>query len=399
MPFADSNTTSDKGNDYTNTCLGEYDNGRDMLYELTVTSTQCVDITVSGATADDNWIGVAIDSTCPPASACIAQGSSQTSVATITNLILAPGTYYMMIDRWPLASDNLEFALSITDCGGAPTGACCNSATQICDDNVLEANCQGLDDAWSVGIACGDLNPPCAPEIDPIGQDCEFPIVAAIPFDDVNTTADKKEDYASTCLGIYDDGDDIIYEIMLTNDHCVDITVAGATAVDHSIGVLVDAVCPPSLSCLGQASTTGTVATINDLLLSPGTYYVMIDRQPDDEGYAVLDFRLSIADCSAPSGACCLQDAQCAQLSEEDCISANGLDWIINTPCSPNPCAPGDADHDGDVDLADFALLQACLTGPAGGPVGSACNPFDLDTDDDVDLFDIAEFANVFTGS
>jgi hypothetical protein len=94
-----------------------------------------------------------------------------------------------------------------------------------------------------------------------------------------------------------------------------------------------------------------------------------------------------------------LQDAQCAQLSEEDCISANGLDWIINTPCSPNPCAPGDADHDGDVDLADFALLQACLTGPAGGPVGSACNPFDLDTDDDVDLFDIAEFANVFTGS
>ncbi len=405
LPFFDTNTTSDKGNDYTNTCLGDYDNGHDIIYELTITSTQCVDITVSGATPEDNWIGVALDSACPPDNMCIAQGTSQANVATVTNLTLAPGTYYLMIDRWPLASASLSFTLSVTDCGGAPTGACCNTATQVCTDNVLEANCQGPDNAWSVGVACGDLVPPCAPEVDPVGQDCEFPIfVTSIPFDDVNSTADKKEDYADTCLGVYDDGDDIVYQITLTNPHCLDIRVAGATAIDHSIGVVLDDVCPPGLSCLAQASTTGTVATISNLLLSPGTYYLMIDRRPDD-GFAILDFRVTIADCPAASGACCLPGGQCAQVTEADCMNANGLTWTMDTPCSPNPCVAGDADGDGDVDLADYSIFADCLFGPATAPAPAppltsqqCLSAFDLDSDLDVDLGDFALFANAFTG-
>jgi len=406
LPFFDTNTTSDKGNDFTNTCLGEYDNGNDILYELTIADTQCVDITVSGATLDDNWIGVALDDACPPDNACIAHGTSQSNVATITNLTLAPGTYYLMIDRWPLASAGLDFALSITDCGGAPTGACCNSVNQVCTDNVLQANCQGPGDAWSVGVACGDLVPPCAPEIDPIGQDCEFPhVVTAIPFDDVNSTIDKKEDYSSSCLGVHDNGDDIIYEITLTSGHCVDITVAGATAIDHSIGVVVDNVCPPGPSCLAQASTPGTVATISNLQLSPGTYYLMIDREPDNEGFAVLDFRLTIADCPAASGACCMPGGQCAQVTEADCMSANGLTWSMGTLCSPNPCVAGDADGDGDVDLADYLIFADCLYGPATAPnpapplTSQQClGQFDLDSDLDVDLEDFARFASAFTG-
>jgi len=400
LPFSDANTTSDKGNDYTNTCLGNYDNGQDILYELSITSTQCVDITVTGATPQDNWIGMAVDTVCPPNNSCVAQATSQGSVATISNLTLVPGTYYLMIDRWPQANDRLDFTLHITDCAGAATGACCNTATHVCTDNVLEANCQGPDDTWSFDVACGDLNPPCAGEVDPDGQDCEFPLfVTAIPFDDVNTTADKKEDYSNTCLGVYDEGDDIVYEITLTSAHCIDVTVEGATALDHSIGVLVDDVCPPGLSCLAQATTTGTEATITDLLVSPGTYYLMIDRQPDDEGFAILDFRLTIADCPGPSGACCLPGGQCAQVTEADCMSANGLTWTMDAPCLPNPCVTGDADGDGDVDLADFALLWSCLTGPDCGPVGSGCEAFDLDWDGDVDLKDAAAFAKAFTGS
>ena len=375
LPFVDFNTTSDKANDYTNTCLGDYDNGHDILYELTVTSTQCVDITVEGATPNDNWIGVTLDSACPPDTACIAQGTSQANVAAITNLTLAPGTYYLMIDRWPLASDSLNFTLSITDCGGAPTGACCNSATQVCTDDALEANCSGPDDAWSVGVACGDLNPPCTPEVDPIGQDCEFLIVVtSIPFDDVNTTADKKQDYASSCLGLYDDGEDIVYQITLNNSHCVDITVAGATELDHSIGVVLDDVCPPGLSCLAQASTTGTVANISNLMLDPGTYYLMIDRQPDDEGFAILNFRLSIADCPAASGACCFQGGPCAQLTEVDCTSAGGLTWTTDAPCLPNPCGlapPAVGDDTCQTTGAD--LGTPCSTSADCPMAGSAC--------------------------
>ncbi|HKQ48717.1 MAG TPA: choice-of-anchor L domain-containing protein [Phycisphaerae bacterium] len=396
LPFVDTNTTTDKGNDYTSTCLGDYDNGLDILYELTIAATQCVDITVTGATPNDNWIGVALDSACPPGAVCMAQGTSQGNVATITNLTLGPGTYYLMIDRWPLASDGLNFTLSVADCGGAPTGACCNTATQICNDNVLAANCQGLDDVWSAGIACGDLNPPCAPEVDPVGQDCEFPIyVTSIPFEDVNTTADKKEDYAITCLGVYDDGNDIVYQITLTGAHCVDITVAGATAIDHSIGVVLDDVCPPgSTGCIAQATTTGTVATITNLLLDPGTYYLMIDRQPDKDGLAILDFRLSIADCPPPSGACCLQDGQCAQLSEADCMSANGLSWTIDVPCSPNPCPyiKGDTNCSHAVTTDDIPDFVDALIGTY---TGCDITLADMNNDGNADGLDIQDFIYV----
>jgi len=403
LPFVDTNTTSDKGNEYTNTCLGDYDNGNDILYELTITGTQCVDITVTGATPDDNWIGISLDSACPPGSACLAQGTSQGNVATITNLTLSPGTYYLMIDRWPLASASLDFTLTITDCGGAATGACCNSTNQVCTDNVLPANCQGPGDAWNVGVACGDLVPPCAPEVDPIGQDCEFHIVVpSLPFEDVNSTVDKKEDYSSSCLGIYDDGDDIVYEFTLTSDRCIDIRVAGATAIDHSIGVVVDNVCPPGPACLAQATTPGTVATISNLLLSAGTYYLMIDRQPDD-GFAILDFRLTISDCPEASGACCLPGGQCAQVTEADCTGAGGLSWTTEATCSPSPCVAGDADGDGDVDLADYAIFAECLSGPDTTPAplpplsSQLClSVFDLNSDFDVDLQDFSMLQSAF---
>jgi len=395
LPFSDINTTVDKGNDYTNTCLGDYDNGLDILYELTIAGTQCVDITVTGVTPDDNWIGVAVDSTCPPGGACLAQGASQGNVATISNLTLTPGTYFLMIDRWPLASSSLDFTLSITDCGGAPIGACCNTGTQVCTDNVLEGNCQGLNDVWSVGLACGDLVPPCAPEIDPIGQDCEFYLtVPSIPFEDINTTADKKEDYANTCLGVYDDGDDIVYQMTLTSAHCLDITVAGATSLDQSIGVVLDDVCPPGLSCLAQASTPGTVVTLSDLSLSPGTYYLMIDREPDAEGFAILDFRLTIAECPPPSGACCLQDGTCAQLTEADCTSANGTTWTIDAPCSPTPCPylKGDTNCSHAVNADDVPTFVETLIGTY---TGCDVTLADMNGDGKEDGLDVPGFVSV----
>jgi hypothetical protein len=393
IPFLDTNSTADKANDYSDTCLGQYDNGNDILYRLEITNTQCLDITVTGAQAGDDWIGVALDDVCPPAAACIAQGTSQGTVATITGLNLAPGTYYLMIDRWPLSSDSLNFTLSVTSCAGAPTGACCNTLTLVCTDDVLEANCQGLDEVWSVGLACGQLNPPCSPDIDTTGQDCEFPIVVtSLPFDDVNTTANKKEDYASTCLGVYDDGNDIIYEITLTSAHCVDITVAGATPIDHSIGVALDDVCPP-LSCIAQATTPGTVATISNLPLTAGTYYLMIDREPDPEGFAILNFRLTIADCPPPSGACCLQNGACAQLTEADCANANGMSWTMDTPCSPNPCpfVKGDVNCDHAVDTADIPDFVAALI---GGYTGCDITLADMDDLGSVDGLDIELFVN-----
>jgi hypothetical protein len=59
----------------------------------------------------------------------------------------------------------------------------------------------------------------------------------------------------------------------------------------------------------------------------------------------------------------------------------------------------GDADSDGDVDLADFSAFQRCV-GPDGVPKSAACSDvLDIDYDGDVDLADFARFQHSFTGS
>ena len=60
---------------------------------------------------------------------------------------------------------------------------------------------------------------------------------------------------------------------------------------------------------------------------------------------------------------------------------------------------PGDADGDGDVDLADHAVFYDCMAGPDAAPTPEppitlelCLNAFDFDVDLDVDLYDAAAF-------
>ena len=58
----------------------------------------------------------------------------------------------------------------------------------------------------------------------------------------------------------------------------------------------------------------------------------------------------------------------------------------------------GDCDDDGDVDLADFAALQQCFSGPDAEWIPAACAPADTDGDGDVDHEDVQLFTNLLTG-
>lgn len=53
---------------------------------------------------------------------------------------------------------------------------------------------------------------------------------------------------------------------------------------------------------------------------------------------------------------------------------------------------PGDWNGDGTVDLADYAGLAACLTGPGPTALAPGCPSFDFTADSDVDAEDVAEF-------
>jgi hypothetical protein len=70
------------------------------------------------------------------------------------------------------------------------------------------------------------------------------------------------------------------------------------------------------------------------------------------------------------------------------------------------PFAQQDFDQDGDVDLADHAVLTDCLNGPGTSPTptiddvdaAECLNHFDADADNDVDLSDFGGFQSSFTG-
>jgi hypothetical protein len=57
----------------------------------------------------------------------------------------------------------------------------------------------------------------------------------------------------------------------------------------------------------------------------------------------------------------------------------------------------GDIDVDGDVDTADFTLLETCFTGPDGGPLPWECVLGDFNGDDDIDCEDWNGFQLAWT--
>lgn len=61
--------------------------------------------------------------------------------------------------------------------------------------------------------------------------------------------------------------------------------------------------------------------------------------------------------------------------------------------------APGDFDHDGDVDQEDFGHFQACLTEANVAQNDPACLDARLDADEDVDQADYGVFQRCYTGA
>ena len=158
LPYTDvGDTTCELGNDYSDTCLGSYDSGEEIIYELTVPAAICVDITL---TSDTTYTGMGVGAECPPA-ICIASSTSSSTDEEIVGLNLTAGTYYLMIDTWSTPFCITTFDLVIEECPSI--GACCRDYNASCDDDIAEAACDGVNDTWFAGEACLDVTCPEPP--------------------------------------------------------------------------------------------------------------------------------------------------------------------------------------------------------------------------------------------
>jgi hypothetical protein len=166
--FAGYGQTCGLGNDYTSECLGAYSTGEDIFYRFDVAVDTCVDIVV---TLDKRgggggfYFGFAVDPNCPPGADCIAAtASSGDYYAQVLGLNLTAGTYYLMIDSIGEFTPCFYYYLSIKACP-PPTGACCRNYNERCDDDVIEADCQGPHDTWYVGQRCASITCPTSPTV------------------------------------------------------------------------------------------------------------------------------------------------------------------------------------------------------------------------------------------
>ena len=365
LPYMVSDTTSGRGDDYSSTCMGSYDGGEDIIYELTAAADVCLNISVE---ASDDDAGVALHDTCPLAlGTCIAEATTSANPDEMLELELAAGTYYLMIDVWPLP-ENVDFDLTIDAC--IVTGACCYYEG-VCVDDVAEADCS---DIHYPDQACEDVV--CEAQHN---DECEVAHEMFIGSNVFDTTG-----ASSTSRTMCDDNldEEVWYDFTAPHDctavfhTCVDglDTVMEVFEGDDcdsmvSVGCSDDGDCPAG----GVSSLIEVEADTND------TFFVAISGY---NGGAITGDLTIVCD-PPPTGACCntmdgsciddLFESWCAHTWIEGGVCAvdcgidcdDHLDCVFadNSACAwdfcnlgTNRCGASIANMYADVCGADFAL-------------------------------------------
>ncbi|MCO6436409.1 MAG: hypothetical protein J5J06_04915 [Phycisphaerae bacterium] len=136
------------------------------------------------------------------------------------------------------------------------------------------------------------------------------------------------------------------------------------------------------------------------------------DNNPDTDGDGVWDC-YDLCPATTPADTCLCPDRQrCCfpnlgdvclnDIPVDDCLAAQGIPQCVPQPCRDG-CLIGDADGDGDRDLADVAGFQNCYTGESDwvgfAPAAGECaRIFDEGSDGAIDLVDFETVEEYLTG-
>jgi hypothetical protein len=234
-------TTCGRANDYQNTCLGNFDGGEDFIlrFDLQVMISLEFILHPNGT----QYTGMLLSDHCPPDSDCIEMDSEYYSGdLTFAVPLLEPGIYYLMIDTWPSPDCIPSFDFEVWE---------------VFFDNP--------------GYECGfPLDVDISPGQSPVLMDYLY-------------TCGAGDEYNSTCLGNYDDGEDFVLRLIVDQTSTYDI-VLDPQGTPYTGMALAD-VCPPGhAECIATStSASGSPHQINNVTLEPGEYYLMVDTWPQPD--------------------------------------------------------------------------------------------------------------------
>jgi subtilisin-like proprotein convertase family protein len=392
LPLVDSDTTCGRVNDYSDTCLGSYDGGEDIIYAVTVTDPMCVTIAVDGVLT---WVGVAIDTNCPPGATCLAYNTNSSGNPVIQSVDLVPGVYYIMIDTFPSPTCT-DFTMTISAC---PTPAACCFSDGSCQ-MLLATECATAGGVFQgEGTTC-DPNP------------CEVTYCTAgssyLNCDEyISRVQVGTIDNATACSqpGGYGDytalSTDLIYTvgvpITVTNGHPYSSDQCGIWIDwNHDLDFYGPGEQMTVSGTPGQGPYTATITAPPEALSGPTrmririTYTGVVDPCGITTYGEVEDYTVNVIEVP---GACCWPDNTCTTVLPSECggyyagpftacsgtdCNSNGVDDYCDivsgysTDCDsngvPDECQPfEDCNSNG---IADFCDLAEC----DGSPWCSDCN-------------------------
>jgi hypothetical protein len=300
--------------DYNATCLGSYDGGEDYLIQLEVRTAMHAYISFNPK--GTNYAGIAIDNSCPPDFDCLAYSTSSGSqIQTINNLYLEPGFYYIMVDTWPSPNCIPDFDIQII--------------RQF---------------------------------VDPWGVDCAAPYYHSVTASSLPlivgpaSTIASQNNFNGTCLGDFDEGEDVFYRFDLPESLRVSISIDPQGVAGS--GFALNNSCPPTLECLAKAmDSTGLEYGVNGVSLPAGTYYLMIDTW--SMSTRLTQFYIHID-----------SYYRCGDADVNDLVNISDAVYLINYIFSggpsPAPLASGDVNLSGLITISDAVYLINYIF--AGGP-------------------------------
>ncbi len=301
-------------NDYNATCLGYYDGGEDYIIQLVVQTAMHAYLRFDPK--GTGWAGFAIDNSCPPDNDCLAKSTSSSGQPQYINEIYLPvGTYYIMIDTWPSPYCIPEFDLQII---------------------------RHFPDPWGVNCAL-PLYLSVTPDVLPLALGPE-------------TTLGSQDDFNQTCLGIYDDGEDLFWMLDLPESLRVNIRIDPG-GVPGS-GFALNQTCPPTLECMAKAmDDSGQEYGVSGVSLPAGSYSLMIDtwsmQSPLTHMYLYIDAYY-----------------RCGDADGSDVVNISDAVYLINYVfaggAAPAPIESGDVNLDGLITISDAVYLINHIF--AGGP-------------------------------
>ncbi len=293
LPYVTSGTTCGHGNDYSATCLGQHDQGEDVIYRLEVTAALLVQLRLEGATNG----GLALSEACPGGAVCLSveRGIPGTTTELRMDADLEPGVYYLMVDSGP-GTTCTDYALTISEL------------------------------------------PPLVP-----GDSCALPLVIAIPaqlpYYETGQYTCGRHDFHNrhdSCLSEYNFAEELVYQLVVSEEVGVQITMDPHGTVYSSLSLSLAGECPDGPVCIDRERNENAQPRVLECLwLPPGVYSLVVDGWETPGCVPELDLAIEL--CDVDMGACC-QGMECAGNTDWGACYRAGGTWYRHQDCGPFVC-------------------------------------------------------------